>query len=147
MPRHQSDPIPRFMAKIDVLPSGCWEWNASKYPSGYGQFAAYGGKSRPAHIFAYESHRGKIDAGSHVHHLCENRWCVNPEHLELVSIPEHVRLHPKGPSGNNAAKTHCINGHEFTEQNTYRHLRRGTNPGWRRHCRTCLGEAQKRHRT
>lgn len=76
----------RFWEKVDKRGSDdCWEWAASCYPnSGYGMF--YNGK-RPglAHRYSVELHRGRIPDGMVVDHLCRNRKCVNPAHLEVVT--------------------------------------------------------------
>lgn len=71
-------------------------------------------------------------------HLCRNRLCVNPEHLEVVSRGENV-LRGVGVTAENKRKTHCAHGHEFTTENTYRY-------GNKRHCRTCRTENMRERR-
>lgn len=86
-----------------------------------------------AHRYAYEQVFGPIPAGLHLDHLCRMRGCINPWHLEAVTPQENVA---RGiPRNGNKDKTHCKRGHEFTEENTYRHPKRGT-----RHCRKCQSE-------
>ena len=86
----------------------------------------------------YEALVGEIPYGLELDHLCRNRRCVNPNHLEPVTRGENV-LRGEGACAKNARKTHCIHGHPFDEQNTYRYTYRGSE--WRT-CRIC---ARKRH--
>lgn len=86
--------VERFLAKAiipsDVL-SGCWEWRAAKAGGGYGRFAPDGRRQVQAHRFAYEIVCGAIPDGLDLDHLCRNRGCVNPAHLEPVTRQENVR--------------------------------------------------------
>jgi hypothetical protein len=123
-------PRQRFERKVLPLSDGCWMWLGASAGGGYGDFhiTAEPGKQRkmPAHRFAYETYVGPIPAGLQIDHLCRNRWCVNPEHLEPVTQQENIRR------GFWATKTHCPQGHEYTEENTYRHARGD------RQCRECI---------
>ncbi len=101
---------------------------------GYIQSNGYGksGKSY-AHREAYVETYGEIPDGLEIDHLCRTRSCVNPQHLEAVTHQENMaRSLP-------AQKTHCINGHEFTPENTYRDPRHQ-----QRYCRVCNADAQRR---
>ncbi len=70
--------------------TGCWNWKHSLQASGYGQINI-GGKPVTAHRAVYEKYRGEIPHGLHIDHLCRNRKCVNPEHLEPVTQRENLR--------------------------------------------------------
>lgn len=81
----------RFWAYVDTT-SDCWEWVGAKQPSGYGSFTVRYPTMEPSHRFAYQAHRGEvIPHGLEIDHLCRNRSCVNPAHLELVTRRENVR--------------------------------------------------------
>lgn len=124
-----SDIKKRFDEKWDE--DGCWLWTAARNQNGYGRFWD-GVRLVQAHRWSYEYHVGAIPEGLQLDHLCRVRHCVNPEHLEPVTHAENGR---RGLAGAwQAAKTHCKNGHEFTDANT---LWRGPD---KRHrgCRTCL---------
>lgn len=141
--------IERFMSKIQKTDSGCWEWTGCHNSSGYGEFvrgSRRDGTRRTirAHRYAYEHFVGKIPDGLELDHLCRNRTCVRPDHLEAVTHRENIRRGETGKHGNhrgaignhNASgphklKTHCIRGHEFNTENTY------TSPRGGRDCRVC----------
>ena len=132
-------PLERFIAKIQVTDEGCWEWQASKVHDGYGWFNK-GGHNVRAHRWAYEHFIGPRPEGLTLDHLCRNRGCVNPHHLEAVSIRENLLRGDTFQSAN-AAKTHCPQGHPYDEANTrYRKRRAGL---WRV-CKICEADKQRR---
>ena len=123
----------RFWKKVAVTAGdGCWEWNGYVRPNGYGQF----GRNQAAHRVAYELGVGPIPQGMELDHLCRNRRCVRPSHLEPVSHPENTRR------GGAAVKA-CPQGHPYDEANTYWLKSPGTG---RRHCRACVAIARQRRK-
>lgn len=89
----------------------CWIWAWALNTHGYA-----GIKSQdvyyPVHRLMYELEVGKIPKGLQLDHLCRNRACINPAHLEPVTAQENVRR-GIAPPAQNAKKTHCHKGHEF----------------------------------
>lgn len=112
---------------------GCWEWTASRFRNGYGQF-----NSQLAHRVIYKELVGPIPEGLDLDHLCRNRACVRPDHLEPVTRRENL-IRGETSIAENVRKTHCKHGHEFTEKNIYR---------WRgkRLCRICRDARRHKNR-
>lgn len=117
----------RFWNKISVSESGCWEWQAAK-KSGYGYYKS-SGKTGRAHRIAYAILVAPIPDSLVCDHLCENKGCVNPNHIEPVTDRINIMRGP-APSSMNAKKTHCIRGHKFEPGSYY------SSQGWR-DCKKC----------
>jgi hypothetical protein len=104
--------------------SGCWIWGGAVASSGYGTITV-SGKTIMAHRASYEAHKGPIPSGLHIDHKCKVRCCVNPNHLEAVTVGENNRRSPKTI----VLATHCKHGHPFSGDNLQ--------VGRQRRCREC----------
>jgi len=108
--------IERFMAKVEITDS-CWNWTASVGGHGYGQFSVKkDGKWGPqlAHRVSYELHIGPIPEGLQIDHLCRNKSCVRPDHLEPVTQRVNI-LRSDAPSAVAHRTDTCKRGHNLTD--------------------------------
>lgn len=122
--------IRRLWTNVAVANDACWEWRGRQDRYGYAAFSA-SGRTFGGHRVLYELLIGPIPPGLTLDHLCRNTSCVNPAHLEPVTLQENIAR---------CRTTHCKAGHEFTDENTYLYRRR-------RHCRTCRRETMRRLRS
>lgn len=121
----------RFWAQVDAS-GDCWIWTGSRTDNGYGQMMV-NYQQCLAHRLAYEFLVGAIPEGLTIDHLCRNRPCVNPDHLDPVPQRVNTMRSPIALATINARKTHCKRGHPLSGDNLYR--RNG-----RRHCRQCRSD-------
>jgi hypothetical protein len=101
---------------IGDLATHCWVWTAAKSSRGYGEIKLGGVQSSPYRV-VYEWLVGTIPYGLVLDHLCQNRLCVNPAHMEPVTPGENT-LRGQSPQALNRLKTHCPQGHPYDEANT-----------------------------
>lgn len=123
----------RLLAKVDTTdPDKCWTWQDSLAAQGYGHLKVLEsgrGITRSAHRLSYQTFVGPIPEGLTLDHLCRNRACINPAHLEPVTLKENI-MRGQTLAATQASQTHCKNGHPLSGDNL--RIYRG-----HRHCRAC----------
>lgn len=131
MAKPHTDPWERALTRLEKHENGCWEWTSYVNKRGYAQVWGYG-KKLSVHRLSYERHKGPIPDGYDIDHLCRNRRCSNPDHLEAVTRKENI---VRGLSG--SMVTVCAQGHDYSDENTY------IKPNGTRGCRTCKRERNR----
>lgn len=144
----QARDIRRFLKKIKVLDSGCWLFTGHiDKTTGYGRFW-FDGRVNGAHLFAYKTFVGSLEADKEHHHRCENRWCVNPLHLVQLTWAEHRKVDGapwrSASDARKAAITHCPKGHAYSEHGRWRKTHKG---GKQRRCTQCDRDYATQRRT
>jgi len=118
----------KFLSKIRIE-GNCWVWYGSKDRQGYSRIQI-NKRSYIGHRLMYEYYHGDIDPNLTIDHLCRNHACVNPEHLEQVTLRENI-LRGDTIASHNSRKTHCPFGHEYS----------GTDNRGKRICKICKSKA------
>jgi len=130
MAQHSQRVIDRLMATVTVnAETGCWESSYAKTPSGYRMMGIDNKKVMRIHRVAYEAFVGEVPDGLVLDHLCRNRGCCNPEHLEPVTNQENVN---RGLLGDMRRYDICRRGHTLVDAYT---LKNGV-----RRCKWCRAE-------
>lgn len=125
---------------VEIVAGGCWHLNTKPSPSGYSRLSA-SGKVYRGHRYYYTLFKGPILDGLTIDHLCRNRRCVNPAHLEPVTQRENTLRSPLARASINAAKTHCSRGgHPLSGENLY------AAAAGRRVCVTCARDRARARR-
>jgi len=120
--------LDQIIGRCVIEEDGCIRWRGAHDGKGY-PHCQYDGKTRRVFRILYEQAYGEIEREL-LHHVCENKWCVSPFHAEDITKSEHHAFkHPR------ERRTHCVNGHAMTEENTYI-LHVGRN-NYHYKCRTC----------
>lgn len=137
IPDIMPDILEYFWSKVEKTDT-CWNWIGTKKSNNYGQFWL-NNKPYRVHRIVYELYKGKIPNGLILDHLCRNRRCCNPEHLEPVTNQENVVRGLAGKTVNrynpHKDKTHCSNGHPYSGENLLFNKNK-------RVCRTCKKDYQ-----
>lgn len=123
----------KFLDRLYIA-GECIEFRGSK-SHGYGSFSYAPYRAGGAHVFSYRAFVGPIRRPLVIDHICRNRACVRPDHLRQITNRENI-LCGNGATARNARKSQCVNGHEYTPENTYRDSRG-------RRCRTCRSIKKK----
>jgi hypothetical protein len=138
MGKHYKTAEEKFKNIQILKDNGCIELNMIVNTDGYSRFS-HRNDFYSGHIFSYILTYGKVPEGLVVHHKCENRACVNPNHLEAVTQQYNVLFGATNKASINSKKTHCPRGHEYSSENTL-YYKNG------RQCKICKGWTGRKSR-
>jgi hypothetical protein len=119
----------RVVSVVRIDANGCWNWPQRLMPNGYGRISV-GNERHYIHRVAYATAIGSIRDGLEIDHLCRNRACCNPAHLEPVTHRVN-NLRSENFAGKRSRQLRCESGHLFDDANTY------IAPNGTRKCRAC----------
>lgn len=132
-------PNEKILNRVVAGPEGCWPYVGPLNKDGYGERVMHAGVRKFPHVWTWEAAQGRERfPGMQLDHLCRNRRCVNPAHLEEVTAAENQRR-GEGVAGRNHRKTECAQGHLLSGDNLY------VCPRGRRECKTCRAAATARY--
>lgn len=134
--------LSRFTDKIQLDESGCWIWQGRPGRGGYGLLWV-NGYQEYVHRVSHWLFVGPIPDGLHIDHLCRVRICVNPDHLEAVTVRENVvrGIGPEGVRQRQLAKSECPLGHPYSGVNLY------VSPDGKRDCAMCRSRREAEHKS
>ena len=129
------NPLERVLDRCEI--GDCWEWQGST-AGGYGRISV-NNRVEQTHRVVHESLVGSIPEGKQLDHLCRNRVCCNPDHLQIVTQRENV-LRGAGITAQNAKKVLCPRGHRYEGDNLY------VRSNGHRMCRACHADRERKRK-
>jgi hypothetical protein len=121
--RYDQKTVGRILGLVDISPeNGCITWTGCENGRGYGQLH-YKGKTKRVHKVLYEITNGTVPMGMELDHKCQNKRCVNTNHMEVVSHSVNLNNRPR--------RTHCSRGHEYVDGSYYQYK-------IQKHCKLCI---------